>query len=419
MANKELWGLTLLERNLKQLDGLGFEKAIVLIAEGNAPRKHFFHPLPKTLETTFVKANHSDPFESLRNNLQENNHPVLVLEGHGLYDKRVLTKLITGGNSLAVLSPHERPSASSAVVHNSDAELFGQNPPGKLTHVLKQAVHASKIPNLDLSNVETYIKNLRAHLAPFLLLIEKSEHLEKADRLLRRAVHKGVNDFVAKYIHPPLEFAGTRLLAPTPVTPNQVTLLGIVLSILTVYLFSTGRLLAGAILAAIKGVLDGIDGKLARLTLRFSKYGDLLDHIGDTIFDGLWYVALGWHFSGGDVGSTAGQFGIILLISYIVCRIVPGVFHKLHGTEIYDYQKIDRAIRLVGGRINNNIWVFLIGVILGFGREAFYTISFWMLLTAVWYTMRLFYVTIKRKMKRIEPLALTTETTESDIKQHA
>ena len=401
MVNRKLWGLTLLERNLKELKILGIEEVVVVTVEELHPRKHFCYPLPKALEISFVIANHSDPFESLRTELQKSGHLILVLEGHSLNDRRVIKKLISSNSNCGVISPTGIKKAGAAVLSDSETSLFVKNYSTNLTSILLEAIQNSKIQNLNLLNFEKHVVNLRREIDPFLLLVEDSGELKEADQFLRLTVHKGVNDFVAKYIHPPLEFAGTRLLLYTPMTPNQVTIFWVLLAVSTIPLFATGHLLLGTLLAALYGILDGIDGKLARLTLRFSKSGDLLDHVTDTVYDGLWCLAMGWYFSKGDLNSTAAQFTFIFFTSYVVERIVPGIFKKLHGREIYDYEEIDKVMRLVGSRRNNNLWFLMIGIILGFAREAFYTVSIWMLATASWHTVRLIWVTWKSKVKKL------------------
>ncbi|MFQ5864334.1 MAG: CDP-alcohol phosphatidyltransferase family protein [bacterium] len=400
MVNQRLWGLTLLERNLRELHKLAFKEVVVLTTEEIDPSKHFSHPLPKTLEFSLVIANESDPFESLRSNLQKSNELMLVLEGHALNDRRVLKQLIYANSVIGVISPSGSNKAGAAILSHCEASLFEKNSSGKLTSILLAAIQNSKMANLNLSNFQTYVKPLRREIVPFLLLVEQPEHLKEADQILRQTVHKGVNDFVAKYIHPPLEFGAVRYLADTPVTPNQITIFWMVLAGFTIPLFATGHLLLGIILAALCGVLDGIDGKLARLTLRFSKAGDLLDHASNTVYDATWYLALGWYFSEGDLNSTAARLTLVLFISYCVERIVPGVFEKLHGQEIYDYEKLDKLARLAGSRMNNNVWLLMIGIILGFARQAFYFISLWMLTTASWHIVRLLWVTWKAKAKK-------------------
>jgi phosphatidylglycerophosphate synthase len=400
MVNQRLWGLTLLERNLRELEKLGIEEAVVVTKEETDPTKHFCHRLPKKLKINLKQVS-SNPLETLLVELRETHGLILVLEGNALTDRRILEKLIQNNSPCAVVVSNGSKQAGMAILSASESSLFENTSTKELTPLILEAIRSKKIKVLDLSNFDPYIKNLRRHVNPFLLLIENSEHLREADQILRMTVHKGVNDFVAKYIHPPLEFGAVRLLACTSVTPNQITILWVVLAGLTIPLFATGHLLVGVLLAALCGVLDGIDGKLARLTLRFSKGGDLLDHVSNTIYDGLWYLALGWYFSGGDLRSTAAWLTLVLFLAYCVERIVPGIFKKIHGVEIYDYEKLDNVVRLVGSRMNNNVWFLLLGILLGFAREAFYFISLWMLTTALWHTIRLFWVTWKTRANKV------------------
>ncbi|MFQ5824651.1 MAG: CDP-alcohol phosphatidyltransferase family protein [bacterium] len=400
MSNQRLWGLTLLERNIKELQILGIKEIIMATASESDPRDQFCQPWPSELKIKLNIATDVDPFESLIVALQESKELILVLEGHALNDRRVLKKLVEVPFPCAVISTTGSLKAGAAVLSANDTSLFINSRNKKLTHLFIEAIQDSKIQKLDLTQFDPYIENLRREIHPYLLLIESSKQLKEADQLLRQTVHKGVNDFVAKYIHPPLEFGAARFLTSTPITPNQITLLWIILAGITILLFANGHLYWGIFIAAACGVLDGIDGKLARLTLHFSKAGDLLDHISNTVYDALWYLALGWYFSNGDLNSTAAQFTMILFIAYIVERVVPGIFKKLHGYEIYDYQEIDKVARLIGSRMNNNVWVLMLGIIFGLAQETFYAISLWMLTTASWHTLRLFWVTWKTRIKK-------------------
>ena len=400
MVNEKLWGLTLLERNLRELEIIGIEEAVVVTLKELQPLRHFQYSLPKKLTVSFKIANSSDVFESLRSELQNTDDLILVLEGNSLNDRRILIKLIKLDFSFGVISPVGNNRGSAAILSKSEVLLFLRNSSQNLTSILSAALKNSKLQNLNLSNFEKHIINLRREIDPFLILVQDSKQLEEADRFLSQTVEKGVNDFVAKYIHSPLEFGAVRLLLSSSITPNQITFFWIFLAALTVPLLATGQLLLGLFLAAARNILDGIDGKLARLTLRFSKAGDLLDHATDTLFDGAFYLALGWYFSGGDLNSTAANFTFILFISYCVEKIVPGVFKKIHKVEIYDYKAIDKFIRLVGSRINNNVWILILGTFLGLGKATFFAVSIWMLMTAAWHTLRLIWVTWKFGVKK-------------------
>lgn len=394
MSNHRLWGLTILERNVRELDRLNFSYVTILCPRDPNPLEQFCHSLPESIEVSVV-FEESKPFGSLTEQLVIQD-AVLVLEGHAFNDRRILEELMAENSDAAVVSPCGSNPSAAAILSARNVSLF-ENTEEKLSPILMEGIQQTQIATLDLSKFQNYMISLRREISPFLLRIENEQQLNEADTLLRKTVQKGVLDFVGKYIHPPLEFSLVNLIAYTPVSPNMVTIFWLILDGIAVLLFATGYLLPGCILAIISGILDGVDGKLARLTLRFSKTGDLLDHLGNGVFDALWYLALGWYFSAGDLHSTAATYTAILIIAYTVERIVPALFLKIHKAEIWDYKKIDIIVRLICSRMNNNIWVFTFGVLLGYPQEAFYLISIWMLITAVWHTLRLIYISLKRK----------------------
>lgn len=393
MASRRMWGLTVLERNVRELVRLGVTEITVSSSADDDPIEHFSHALPDEVTLSRVVAA-GESFAGLTEALERGGR-LLVLQGHALNDRRLIQELVATRTACAVVFPGQSRGVA-AVVRSEHAPLFESG--RTLSEVLTGAVEDGNIEAFDLSGFEAYIPNMRRTVLPFLLPIEDEKTLREADDRLRSTVQKGVLEFVAKYLHPPLEFGVVRRIAHTRITPNMITGVVLVLSALSVASMAAGRLLAACGLAAVVGVLDGVDGKLARLTVRSSKIGNHLDHAGGALFEGFWYLALGWHFATIGTGPD-GTFAVILVISYVVEKTVPGIFQALHGAEIHDYKDLDIKVRLIGSRMNNNVWVLLIGVLLGYSREMFYFVSVWMLATAGWHTLRLLYVTFRTRSR--------------------
>lgn len=80
-----------------------------------------------------------------------------------------------------------------------------------------------------------------------------------------------------------LEQPVTGLLARLGVSPNGLTLLGLVVAGASAYLLSVGLLWAGGIVLLASGVFDLFDGALARATGRASRFGALLDSVVDRV----------------------------------------------------------------------------------------------------------------------------------------
>ena len=63
--------------------------------------------------------------------------------------------------------------------------------------------------------------------------------------------------------------------------------------ILAGFLFSYGYFALGLALGWVMTFLDTVDGKLARVTVTSSKWGNIFDHGIDLIHPPIWYVAWG------------------------------------------------------------------------------------------------------------------------------
>jgi CDP-diacylglycerol--glycerol-3-phosphate 3-phosphatidyltransferase len=82
------------------------------------------------------------------------------------------------------------------------------------------------------------------------------------------------------------------LLARTPLTPDALTWLGFLVSIGAAVLVVTGHFLAAGIVVLVAGAFDMLDGALARLTGRVSRFGGILDSTLDRLSEAVVLLAL-------------------------------------------------------------------------------------------------------------------------------
>jgi phosphatidylglycerophosphate synthase len=97
---------------------------------------------------------------------------------------------------------------------------------------------------------------------------------------------RDVEDPVNLWFNRPLAYAFVALIFRTPITPNQVTLLAIVVGIGAAALWAVGTpaaMLWGGIALWSSAILDGADGILARARQSFSDLGRALDGSADLI----------------------------------------------------------------------------------------------------------------------------------------
>jgi CDP-diacylglycerol--glycerol-3-phosphate 3-phosphatidyltransferase len=85
-----------------------------------------------------------------------------------------------------------------------------------------------------------------------------------------------------------------RPFARIGVPPDAVTLLGLLVSGLVVWLCALGErwVLLAAFVVGASGLLDSLDGAVAVLTDRVTRWGAVLDSVVDRVSDGLYLVAL-------------------------------------------------------------------------------------------------------------------------------
>ena len=67
----------------------------------------------------------------------------------------------------------------------------------------------------------------------------------------------------------------------TPITPNMLTLFGLVLNGVVAWLLATENLVAGGLMVIFAGLFDMLDGALAKITNRVSDFGAFLDSVVD------------------------------------------------------------------------------------------------------------------------------------------
>ena len=195
------------------------------------------------------------------------------------------------------------------------------------------------------------------------------------------SIQKGPPDIPA-WVHAPIETFLVSRLCKTPITPNQLTLFCNVVAWTVTILLVTGHLAWGLGLALIVGVLDGLDGKLARLKLETSKAGKL-EHLFDALFENSWWLALAWHLSVSGKLPDAFSYLGLLIGAEVLNALARASIVRYYGKSISELGTFDRIFRLVGGRRNIYVWILVLGLICGTAAGAFKLIALWEAVTAV------------------------------------
>lgn len=121
------------------------------------------------------------------------------------------------------------------------------------------------------------------------------------DWLLQRLVKSG-DSALTRLVSRPISLAISRRLAPTRITPNQVTIASVLIGLASTPFFLSSDAawqVAGAALLLVHNTVDGCDGELARLKFQSSHRGMILDLWGDNVVHAALFtcMGIGWSLS--------------------------------------------------------------------------------------------------------------------------
>lgn len=131
-------------------------------------------------------------------------------------------------------------------------------------------------------------------------LVEDPGSAQAAARALWQSLTSRSDGVVDKVFNRPCGRPLSKWLVHTPVSPNLVSVFSIAIGVTAAGLFARGDYLSGllgAILFQLSAIIDCVDGDLARVLFKESRFGKWLDLAGDqivhvTVFGGLaWGVA--------------------------------------------------------------------------------------------------------------------------------
>jgi len=247
-----------------------------------------------------------------------------------------------------------------------------------------------------------YNNALRKREPPYLLPLSDAT-LPMIEQRVFGSSYKGVTDLVTLYVWPRPARWATRLCARAGITPNQVTTFSLVLVLAAMALFWTGHYALGLVCAWGMTFLDTVDGKLARVTLRSSPFGNLYDHSIDLIHPPFWWWA--WI-----VGLPAAGFALahawlvlaVIVAGYILQRVEEGVFIACFGIEMHIWQRFDSRFRLITARRNPNLLLLSASVLLGRPDLGIVAVAIWTAASLLIHALRLVQAALARRHGRLQ-----------------
>ena len=160
------------------------------------------------------------------------------------------------------------------------------------------------------------------------------------------------------------------VLGRIPVTPNQITVVGVALTFVAAVLAALGYLRAAGVVLIFAGTFDILDGALARSSGRSYPYGAFLDSTLDRYSEGAIYIGLAAYFASMDgplqrwlllstVAALAGSF----LVSYVRARAQSLGFTCESGVFARPERVVATVVGLIFGGVVLYVVVFLLAIL--------------------------------------------------------
>src|SRR4030095_7727022 len=151
--------------------------------------------------------------------------------------------------------------------------------------------------------------------------------------------------------------------------------------------FALGRVGLGILAALIFGIVDGLDGKQARVKIETTKRGKWEHHL-DYLIENSWWAAIAFHLWRSGQFPNAFYFLALLIASHLLDESAKRWAKIVKGRLLYDVAAFDRGFRLIADRRNVYVWVLVGGFLLGAFPQSYAIICGWAAVSAVVHLMR-------------------------------
>ena len=150
-----------------------------------------------------------------------------------------------------------------------------------------------------------------------------------------------------------------KLLVRTGLSPDVLTVLGLLLAIGVAWLLSTGRFFLGGFLVLLSGAFDMLDGALARATGRSTRFGSLLDSTFDRFSEAALFIGIIAYYANQGLKQELLLAGAALVGSMMTSYVRARAEGLGLRCEVGIFTRPERVILLAIGLIFNQMLVIL------------------------------------------------------------
>ncbi len=276
----------------------------------------------------------------------------------------------------------------------TSAELIDSAPPDFLKRLLLDQparsgavlVAGEEPAQIDAATQPSYVTGMRRHIRPVFFPVPATNLRPTAERIILDTAQNGTLDIPA-ILQSPVEDLVMRWLWRTRITPNQITTCGVIVGLTATACFAAGKLWWGMVPALALGVIDGLDGKQARVKIETSA-GGKWEHVLDFFVETSWWAALAFWFQRSGALGDAWLWFVIIMAAEGVDQLAKRAAKNRTGRLLDDVSPFDRFIRRIGARRDIYIWSLVIGLFCGVAPQVYVFCAIWGALTAAVHSLR-------------------------------
>ena len=389
----ELCGVNVLERLLRILQRLGFRRAIV------------FSTTPEIVGTELAKRSWARE-KVIADLVPRANGPLtgqllleqipsdcfLIVPGNIYCDSRLLAALCAK-DSPAALVDSNPPEFAQSLIRNPCGPalgtrefLFALSPAAPFFAELRNTVDTHKMDIVDAATEDDYIVTMRRRVRPVCFPAPPEQNRRLAERIILDSAQKGTLDLPA-YLHAPIETGIISLLCKTRITPNQITIAGLIIGCGATVAFALGRIGLGILAALIFGIVDGLDGKQSRVKIEMTERGKWEHHL-DYLIENSWWAAIAFDLWRSGQFPNVFYFFALLIGSHLLDELAKRRAKMAKGRLLDDVTPFDRAFRLIAARRNVYVWMLACGFLLDAFPQSYAVICGWAAFSAAVHLVR-------------------------------
>jgi len=393
---KKLCGVSILERNINILNKNGIKFIFILSKKSSDLNIEINFDRNKI--TRIIKINsfqHVKEFLIQKNLTNSAKNFAVVLDGGVLIDDRIVSSLLNHkgdilykkGNNMYSNHLDKNSINILACKININNKEFLPKSNNNSTYEFFKSLTSNNIIHHSSDEISTYKPDMRRDVPLYIYSFRNYEDFKSAKKFLVKRTQKGTLDLIAWYFNRHFENIFVYLFADTRITANHVTILVNILGYFVLFLILIQYWWIGLFLLILVNILDGVDGKLARLKNQESIVGHI-EHSFDQLYEQAIYVGIGLasYF-------IIGQFIviivlIIMLLSDSFNRHCSMQYKEVMKITLADSSKFDQSFRKFDGRRNIYTLHILILGIFGHFELVIFSICIHAIITSIIYSIQ-------------------------------